>query len=72
METETTKTEPPSIDNSSPEDISSLASQESPQPEEKVVEEKVEDVDLTKEHTFVWAKLAGRLINTFRVLFKFF
>jgi len=58
METETTKTEPPS--NSSPEDIT--VSQESPQPviEEKVVEEtKVEDVDLTKEDTFVWAKLAG-------------
>ena len=72
METETTKTEPPSNDNSSPEDITSLASQKSPQPEEKVVEEKVEDVDLTKEHTFVWAKLAGRQINKFRGLFKLF
>jgi len=62
METETTKTEPPSNENSSPEDITSPVSQESPQPviEEKVVEEtKVEDVDLTKEDTFVWAKLAG-------------
>ena len=69
METETTKTEPPSNENSSPEDITSPVSQESPQPviEEKVVEEtKVEDVDLTKEDTFVWAKLAGRQFNTFR------
>ena len=69
METETTKTEPPSNENSSPEDITSPVSQESPQPviEEKVVEEtKVEDVDLTKEDTFVWAKLAGRRLNTFR------
>ena len=68
METETTKTEPPSNENSSPEDITSPVSQESPQPviEEKVVEEtKVEDVDLTKEDTFVWAKLAGRPLNTF-------
>ena len=66
METETTKTEPPSNENSSPEDITSPVSQESPQPviEEKVVEEtKVEDVDLTKEDTFVWAKLAGRRLN---------
>ena len=69
METETTKTEPPSNENSSPEDITSPVSQESPQPviEEKVVEEtKTEDVDLTKEDTFVWAKLAGRPFNTFR------
>ena len=66
METETTKTEPPSNENSSPEDITSPVSQESPQPviEEKVVAEtKVEDVDLTKEDTFVWAKLAGRQPN---------
>jgi hypothetical protein len=43
------------------ENISSSVSQESPQPviEEKVVEEKIDDVDLTKEDTFVWAKLAG-------------
>ena len=69
METETTKTEPPSNENSSPEDITSPVSQESPQPviEEKVVEEtKTEDVDLTKEDTFVWAKLAGRPFNTFQ------
>lgn len=69
METETTKTEPPSNENSSPEDITSPVSQESPQPviEEKVVAEtKVEDVDLTKEDTFVWAKLAGRPLTTFR------
>lgn len=69
METETTKTEPPSNENSSPEDITSPVSQESPQPviEEKVVAEtKVEDVDLTKEDTFVWAKLAGRPLNTLR------
>lgn len=67
METETTKTEPPSNENSNPEDITSSASQESPQPviEEKVVGEKDEDVDLTKEHTFVWAKLAGRQFNSF-------
>ena len=69
METETTKTEPPSNENSSPEDITSPVSQESPQPviEEKVVAEtKVEDVDLTKEDTFVWAKLAGRQSNKIR------
>ena len=73
METETTKTEPPSNENSSPEDIT--VSQESPQPviEEKVVEEtKVEDVDLTKEDTFVWAKLAGRQPNKIRGWFKSF
>ena len=62
METETTKTEPPNNENSNSEErIAPPISQESPKPViEDKGEEKVQDVDLTKEDTFVWAKLAGR------------